>query len=187
MNRKRIARSSRVSGTSTSSRTRSRATTLASVLSIFPSAFHSGPATGSPSAGPLLPLTGSPIATPTDQGVEGSPHTPMCQFLPDSTFGTRWFKGNGQKHDAGSLKRKPERFLEQVADPVQEPGAIGAVEDPVVAGERHRHHIADRDLAVSDDRLLGDGAYREDPGLRGVDDGGEVRDSEHPEVRDRER
>ena len=55
----------------------------------IPSAFHSGPATGSPSAGPLLPLPGSPVAAPTDQGARVPPHAPMYQSVPDSTFVTR--------------------------------------------------------------------------------------------------
>ena len=42
-------------------------------------------------------------------------------------------------------------------------------------------------VAVADDRLVLHGADREDRDLRRVEDGGELLDAEHPEVRDRER
>src|SRR5204862_6279468 len=47
----------------------------------IPSAFRSGPATGSPSAGPLSPLTGSPITAPTDQGARVPAHDPMYLYV----------------------------------------------------------------------------------------------------------
>ena len=53
-------------------------------------------------------------------------------------------------------------------------GAVGAVEDPVVAGQGQRHQVGDGDLAVADDRPLGHRPDGEDSRLRRVDHGGEV-------------
>jgi len=52
-------------------------------------------------------------------------------------------------------ERQRERLLEQVADPPEELGAVGAVEDAVVAGKRHAHQLArdDRPARFIDGRL----------------------------------
>ena len=64
---------------------------------------------------------------------------------------------------------------------------VGAVEDPVIADQRDGHDVARDDLAVADHRARLHLAHREDRGLRRVDDGAELGDAEHAEVRDRER
>src|SRR5688500_11124565 len=55
--------------------------------------------------------------------------------LDDSSYGFR-------------LERERKRLLEQVLDAREELGAVGAVEDAVVADERERHLIARHDLAL---------------------------------------
>jgi transposase len=52
-----------------------------------------------------------------------------------------------------TLEDQFQRGLQVLADPRQELGGLGAVEDPVVAGEGELHRVADHDLAVADDRL----------------------------------
>src|SRR5258705_13151858 len=64
------------------------------------------------------------------------------------------------------LERKAQWLLEEGADPGQELGAVGAVEDAGVAGEGDRHQVAGGDLAVSHQRLLDDRPDGEDSGLR---------------------
>ena len=51
------------------------------------------------------------------------------------------------------LERQPERLFEQLPDPRQELGAVGAVEDAVVAGEGHAHQLARLDLARARDQM----------------------------------
>ncbi len=63
------------------------------------------------------------------------------------------------------------RLFEQVADPGEELGGGGAVEDAVVAGEVDPHQVGGGDLAVADDRALLDRADGEDRRLRRVDHG----------------
>src|SRR4051794_41967307 len=46
------------------------------------------------------------------------------------------------------LKRERKRLLEQVLDPREELGAVGAVEDAVVAHEREHHLVASEELAL---------------------------------------
>ena len=65
--------------------------------------------------------------------------------------------------------------------------AVGAVDRAVVAGQHQLHDRRDLDLPVADDRLVLDRADGEDRDLRRVEDGGELLDAEHAEVRDRER
>src|SRR5829696_726275 len=54
----------------------------------------------------------------------------------------------------GRLERQPERRLEQLPDPGEELGAVGAVEDAVIAGQGDAHQLARLDLPrARDDRL----------------------------------
>ena len=73
-----------------------------------------------------------------------------------------------------ALERQRQRALEQRPDAGQELRRVGAVEDPVVAGERDAHRRAHDDLAVADDGPRRQLADREDRRLRRVDDRGEV-------------
>src|SRR6476619_1542606 len=52
------------------------------------------------------------------------------------------------------LERERERLLEQVLDPSEELGAVGAVEDAVVADEREHHLVAGDELALVVHRRL---------------------------------
>src|SRR3954452_18904751 len=86
------------------------------------------------------------------------------------------------------LKRERERLLEQVLDPREEFGAVGAVEDSVIAHEREHHLVAGDQLAlVVHGRLLLELPDGEDRGLGRIDDRRELLDAEHPEVGDGER
>src|SRR5882724_1815680 len=85
------------------------------------------------------------------------------------------------------LKGQRDRLLEDADDGLQHLGAERAVDDAVVAGERDRHALPHDDLVVLDDRLLAYGPHGEDGPLGRVDDGGEVADAQHAEVRDGER
>jgi hypothetical protein len=69
---------------------------------------------------------------------------------------------------------------------LQEPRAHRAVHHPVIARDRHLHAAAHPELAVLHHRLLQHRAHREDRTLRGVDDGRELLDVVHAQVRDRE-
>src|SRR6476646_4879383 len=135
MNRKRLARSSLVKAASASSRTRPRATTLASVVSISRPPFTRAPQRD-------LRLPGrccrsrdirSRLLRTRARGFLLA--TPMYQSVPDSTFATRRRKGYGRIPD---LEREAERLFQQVPAAVEEHGAPGAVEDAVVARQRHR-------------------------------------------------
>ena len=78
-------------------------------------------------------------------------------------------------------------MLEQVPQPLQEGGRLGAVGDAVVAGEGQLAGAAGDDAAVrGDDGPPLDGAGREDRRLRRVDHGLEAPDPEHAQVGDRE-
>src|SRR4051812_45453272 len=75
------------------------------------------------------------------------------------------------------LEGEGERLLEQLADSGEEPRAVRAVEDAVVADERRGHHVArDDPAAVFDHGLLLEGAHGEQRSLRRVDHGGEAID-----------
>src|SRR5687767_8750667 len=85
------------------------------------------------------------------------------------------------------LERERERLLEQILDSREELGAVGSVEDAVVADQRERHLIARHDLAlVVHGGLLVELAHGENRRLRRVDDRGELFDAEHAQVRHRE-
>ena len=78
------------------------------------------------------------------------------------------------------------RLFEEADYAGEELGALGAVEDAVVAGEGDRHQVGGDDLAVADDRPLLDRADGEDRRLRRVDHRGEAVDPVHPQVGDGE-
>lgn len=61
-------------------------------------------------------------------------------------------------------------LLEQRAQVGEERGGVGAIKDPVVAGQGKIHDAAHDDAAVVDDGPFDRGADREDGGLPGVDD-----------------
>ena len=78
---------------------------------------------------------------------------------------------------------------EQLAHPGQEPGAVGAVEDPVIAGQRqHGPSAGRRPRPASSTTARGlQRAHGQDRRLWRVDHGGEAVDPVHPEVGHRER
>ena len=80
-----------------------------------------------------------------------------------------------------------ERLLEERLQLAQESTGEHPVDDPVVAGERDRHRPAGDDVPVPHHRRLADRADGEDGRLRRIDDRGELRHREHPEIRDGER
>src|SRR6201994_1734916 len=69
-----------------------------------------------------------------------------------------------------SLEGQGEGLLEDAFDLGKELGAVGSVEDPVVAAEGHLHQLAGDYLAVFDDGAIGDRSDGEDARLRRVDD-----------------
>ena len=48
-----------------------------------------------------------------------------------------------------SLERQQERLLERFDDPAQEADAVGAVDHPVIVGQRQRQHEPRRELPLS--------------------------------------
>ncbi len=81
-----------------------------------------------------------------------------------------------------------ERLLEQLAECGTGTGAVGAVDDAVVAAQRQRQHVAEDDAAGA----VLDGLAPTPPTARIAACGGSTiavkeRDAEHAEVRDRER
>src|SRR4051794_35140892 len=157
MNRKRVARSSLVRGASTSSRTRSRATTLASVLSISRPPFARAPRRDLRLPGRCRRYGISDRGS-YGPGREGSTSRPLCvnqyPILHSRRDAANWSGAEGrfwhlryamaypirQKLE-GLLERQAQWLLEEVPDPIEEARAVGAVEDPVVAGQGHRHQV----------------------------------------------
>ena len=78
------------------------------------------------------------------------------------------------------------RLFEQALEGLEELGGQGTVHGAMVGGEVDGHHGADFQLVAHDDRPLLRRADSQDADLREVEDGVEVVDAEHPEVRDRE-
>ena len=61
--------------------------------------------------------------------------------------------------DTRLLLQQQIRTLHQLFEPLQEPGRRSAVHNPVIEREAQRHHLTDRDLALTNDRLRGDAPY----------------------------
>src|SRR6266851_7467119 len=78
------------------------------------------------------------------------------------------------------------RALQEALDFLQELRRGHPIEDPVIDRERDAHPLAGHHQAVFDDRLVFDRADRQDARIGRVDDGGELVDVVHPEVRDAE-
>ncbi len=72
-----------------------------------------------------------------------------------------WFRPRG----LWDLEGQGDGLLEDAFDLGEELGAVGSVEDPVVAAEGDFHQLAGDDLAVLDDRLVGDLTDGEDSRL----------------------
>ena len=79
-----------------------------------------------------------------------------------------------------------EGVFDQALECLQELGAEGAIDHPVIDRERARHHGGDGERAVLDHRPLLGGADGEDHRLRRVDDRREFLDAVHAEVGDAE-
>src|SRR5215469_18142740 len=62
-----------------------------------------------------------------------------------------------------------------------------AVDDSVIAGERGGHHWASHDLSIANDGPLGNGANRDNGGLRWVDHRHEPIDAKHSQIGDCDR
>ena len=82
--------------------------------------------------------------------------------------------------------------LEPLAQVAEEAAAVGAVDEPVVVGEREVHQRPDRDhvlaeLVLDDPGALDERVGAEDPDLRLADDRRAVEGAEAARVRDRER
>src|SRR5437588_4134436 len=77
--------------------------------------------------------------------------------------------------------------LQEALDFLQELRGSYPIEDPMVDGERDAHPLAGDDLAVLHHRLVLDRADRQDAGIGRVDDGRELIDVVHAQVRDAER
>src|SRR5918999_6416143 len=101
--------------------------------------------------------------------------TPAIQIPPSPQESTNWqypIAGKAMRPEwpnltsrvrRSGLKSERERLLEQVLDARQELGAVGPVEDAVVAHEREHHLVARDDLAlVVHGGLLGELADGED-------------------------
>src|SRR5215218_8928882 len=86
-----------------------------------------------------------------------------------------------------ALQRQRDRLLEDRLDAREELGRGRAAQDPVVAGDRDVHAVADHHLAVAHHRLGLHHPDRQDRRLRRVDDRREARHPVHAEVGDRER
>src|SRR5438094_9327629 len=87
---------------------------------------------------------------------------------------------------AWGLEDESHWALQQPLDFLQELRGRYPIEDSMVDGERDAHPLAGDDLAVLHHGLVLDRADREDAGVRRVDDGGELVDVVHTEVRDAE-
>src|SRR5438093_904122 len=85
-----------------------------------------------------------------------------------------------------ALDEEPQRLFEQAFDVLQEPRAHRSVHHPVIARDRQRHPPPDSEPGVIDHRHAPDRPDREDRALGWIDDGRELGDVEHAEVRDRE-
>src|SRR3954451_2084141 len=88
----------------------------------------------------------------------------------------------------GLLEGEGQRLLQKLAHAREELGAVRTVEDAVIANQGERHLIP-RDHAaplVHRGPLL-QRAHGKQPGLRRIDDRGDLPDPVHPQVRPRER
>src|SRR5262245_45579836 len=94
---------------------------------------------------------------------------------------------SGMAFAGARSEEERERLLEEHLQPAQESPREHPVDDAVIAGERDRHRPARHDASLAHHRRLADRADREDGRLGRIDDGGEVRHREHPEIRDGER
>src|ERR1035437_7557190 len=74
--------------------------------------------------------------------------------------------------------------LEPAAERVQEPGRKLAFDEPVVSDQGQPHHLPYSDAVTDRDRRGNDARHREYRRFAGIDDGAELVDAKHPEVRD---
>src|SRR5215218_2044665 len=92
--------------------------------------------------------------------------------------------------DAATWRRasvhEHQRVLNQPPQRLEELGAHGPIDDPMVAAHGDAHAAAHDGLAVDDDELLLARADGEDPRLGRIDDRCELVDAEHAEVAHRE-
>ena len=85
------------------------------------------------------------------------------------------------------IKRREENGLKEEAggsfqvglDLVDELGCLCAVDYPVVGGDCALHYVGNGNLAVPDNRLLGNASHRYAGALERIDDGDEAVDLEH--------
>src|ERR1700722_8278805 len=84
----------------------------------------------------------------------------------------------------GGLVDEQEWVFDELAEGLQELGAGGAVDDAVVATHGDAEVLADCDGAVDDGGFGFDGADCQDTRFWRVNDGGELVDAEHTQVRD---
>src|SRR4051794_31133495 len=123
-----------------------------------------------PSRGPATQVPPSPQKESTNL------HYPLNEkrcILTGTTCSARLAGLEYRSGLAQALQRERERLLEQVLDPREELGAVGAVQDAVVAHQGERHLIAGDHLALVVHRgLLRELADGEDRRLRRVDDRG---------------
>src|SRR5262245_16954116 len=75
------------------------------------------------------------------------------------------------------------RVLDQALERADELGAKRTINGPVIGGQRHGHQHRGFDPAAAHHRPLLAGADRQDGRVRRVDDGGEILDAVHAEVR----
>src|SRR4029453_6028708 len=86
-----------------------------------------------------------------------------------------------------ALDQQAQRLLEEPLDVLQEPGTHRAVHHAVIARDRQHHAPPDAEPRAAPHRHAPDRSDREDGALGRVDDGRELGDVEHAEVRDGER
>src|SRR5438552_8172120 len=98
----------------------------------------------------------------------------------------RMVESRARASAACGLEDESHRALQEALDFLQELRGRYPIEDPMVDGECDAHPLAGDDLAVLHHGLVLDRADRQDGGVRWIDDGGELVDVVHTEVRDAE-
>src|SRR5580704_11778107 len=88
---------------------------------------------------------------------------------------------------SGSPREHAERVFDEAPELGEERRADSTIDHAVIAGQGQRQPLAGHDGPLGDDGRVTHLAHGEDRPLRRIDDGREVVDAEHPEVRDRER
>ena len=84
------------------------------------------------------------------------------------------------------LDNQVKGVLEYFLERLKELRTSGTVDHAVVAGHRHAHHLPHHDLVLAHDRLRRHCAHGQDRTFRWIDHSGELVDSEHAKVTDRE-